>query len=445
MPVLDTKKLIDDGSIGALQITVVVLCGFIVALEGFDAQAIGYVAPSLSREWGLHPGDLGPAISLGLVGLMAGALFIAPLADRVGRRPILIVSTVLFGLGTLATAWARDLTGLTILRIVTGLGIGGAMPNALALTSEFLPRRRRAFLIVMMFNGFNIGSMAGGILSAHFTQTLGWQAVFVIGGILPLLLAPLLAFVPESLTFLAADPTPKAQQRLNALIKRLRPNLDWTQPVEIKASEPPPHRKDVRALFSRGLALTTCLLWIIFFMSLLDVYMLVSWVPTALHVAGAPPAAAITAGILLQVGAIAASVPIGWALDRFGPLVALGPSYFLAAVCIACIGIFSSNTLLTQVIAFGAGFGLIGGQAGANAVATVSYPTQLRSTGVGWALGIGRIGSIVGPIGGGILLNAHVSIQHIFYLSAVPAMVATAAIIGLAFRPGDSSPAAGDG
>lgn len=428
---MNTDEIIEGRPVGAFQVSIVILCGLTTALEGFNAQAVGYVAPAITASWRLRPGDLGPAISLGLVALMAGALLIAPLADRVGRRPILIGSTALFGLGTLATAWAWNLHSFALLRIVTGLGLGGAMPNALALTSEFMPRRRRAFLLVMMFNGFNIGSMFGGILSAQFTQTLGWRAVFITGGLLPILLIPALFFLPESLNFLATSPRAAAKDRLVRLLERLRPGLQF---AAVTAAQIPSDGKGVRALFSHGRGLVTCLLWVIFFMSLLDIYMLVSWVPTALRVTGAAPTAAITAGILMQVGAIAASLPIGWSLDRLGIAATLAPAYLLAAACIAAVGGFSSHTVLALGLAFGAGFGLIGGQAGVNAVATVSYPTHLRSTGAGWALGIGRVGSIIGPIAGGALLNAHVPVSNIFYLSALPALLATVAIIGLAVR-----------
>jgi AAHS family 4-hydroxybenzoate transporter-like MFS transporter len=227
----------------------------------------------------------------------------------------------------------------------------------------------------------------------------------------------------------------KAQKRLVSTVLRLRPDLQSASQIRVEAPGSQSARGGVRALFGPGLALTTWLLWVVFFMSLLDIYMLVSWVPTALHVAGAAPTAAITAGILLQVGAIVASFPIGWALDRFGVVATLAPSYLLAVICIAAIGSFSYDIQATLIIAFGAGFGLIGGQAGANAVATVSYPPDLRSTGAGWALGIGRIGSIIGPAVGGVLLNAHVAIQHIFFLTALPALIATLAVIGLSFRP----------
>lgn len=435
---LSFGQWLDNRPVSAFQLLIVVLCGVMTALDGFNAQAIGYVAPSISRDWHLRPGDLGPAISLGLVALMAGALFIAPLADRIGRRRVLICSAVLFGIGTFATAWAGDLHALMWLRVVTGLGLGGAMPTSLALTSEFMPRRHRAFLLVMMFNGFNIGSMVGGILSVHFLRTADWRAVFMIGGLLPMLLAPVLLLLPESVNYLMRSGRAGAKVQLARELRRLGMNQQSPDsPVSHLAAMPsgPVPRVSVRELFAPGYGVTTCLLWVIFFMSLLDIYLLVSWIPTALNVAGAAPAAAITAAILLQAGATVASLPVGWSLDRFGAAATLGVAYLLGTICIAAVGQLTHTVPWALAMTFGAGFGLIGGQAGANAVATVSYPVHLQSTGAGWALGIGRIGSIIGPMVGGVMLNAHVSIPYIFYLSAVPAVLAAVAAIFLQSRP----------
>ncbi|HWG76278.1 MAG TPA: MFS transporter [Steroidobacteraceae bacterium] len=428
---------LDNRPVGPFQLLIVVLCGLMTALDGFNAQAIGYVAPSISRDWHLRPGDLGPAISIGLVALMAGALFIAPLADRIGRRLILICSALLFGLGTFATAWAGNLHTLMWLRIVTGLGLGGAMPTSLALTSEFMPGRHRAFLLVMMFNGFNIGSMVGGILSVHFLRTADWRAVFLIGGLLPMLLAPVLLLLPESVNHLLRSGGARAKARLVRQLRRLGMSQQLTNaPLPHVAAVPSgaAPRVSVRELFAPGYGATTCLLWVIFFMSLLDIYLLVSWIPTALNVAGAAPAAAITAAILLQAGATVASLPVGWSLDRFGPAATLGVAYLLGTICIAAVGQLTHAVPWALAMTFGAGLGLIGGQAGANAVATVAYPVYLQSTGAGWALGIGRIGSIIGPVVGGAMLNAHVSIPYIFYLSAVPALLAAVATIFLQRR-----------
>ena len=407
------------------------ICGLVGAVEGFDAQAVGYIAPTLSASWHLHPGALGPVFSLSLFGLMLGALFIAPLADRLGRRPVLLGSLLVFGVTTLLTAWAADLSGLMLLRFATGVGLGGAMPNAVALTSEYMPSRRRAFLVMMMFNGFNMGSMMGGILSAQFVGTLGWQAVFIVGGVLPLLLAPVIyQRLPESIAYLAVNQAPREQ--IVRLVRQMDPG------VVIEPGATLLHhgarstaRLAVRELFLHGRALTTSLLWVIFFMSLLDIYMLVSWLPTALHAGGATLQTAIWGGVLLQLGSVVGCFPIGWALDRFGAPLAMTCAYLAGALCIAAIGLSAQNIPLTLAITFGAGFGLIGGQAAANALAATSYPTEFRSLGVGWALGVGRIGSIIGPLLGAAMLAARMSVSTLFLLTAIPALLAAAALTTL--------------
>ncbi len=430
-PRFDVAGFLDQCNVGPLQIRVLWICGLIGAVEGFDAQALGYIAPTLSAAWHLRAGALAPAFSVSLFGLMLGALFVAPLADRIGRRPILLGSLLVFATGTLLTALARNLDALLVLRFVTGLGLGGAMPNAVALTSEYMPLRRRAFLVMMMFNGFNVGSMAGGILSAQFVGTLGWQAVFVVGGVLPLLLAPVIYFrLPESVAFLALRGG--SRSRVLSLLREVEPRLSIGEDVELhtgRAADRP--RPAIAELFAHGRATTTVLLWVVFFMSLLDIYMLVSWLPTALNAGGAPVRTAILAGIVLQLGSVLGCFPIGWALDRFGAPLAMTGAYVIGAACIAGIGAFSHDIPLTLCITFGAGFGLIGGQAAANALAATSYPTEVRSTGVGWALGIGRIGSIVGPLVGGALMAARVDIGRLFLLASIPAAVAALALLAM--------------
>lgn len=402
------------------------------AAEGFDAQAVGYIAPTLSANWKLPPGALGPVFSLGLFGLMLGALFVAPLADRVGRRPLLLGNLVIFGTGTLLTALAPNLTALMALRFLTGVGLGGAMPNAVSLTSEYMPSRRRGFLVMLMFNGFNAGSMLGGILSARFVGSLGWQAVFVAGGILPLLLVPVVFFLlPESVAFLALSAT--SRDRLVRILRRLDPAVRVDDAVPLHVAPLPDKAKKVavRQLFAQGRGMITILIWCVFFLSLLDIYLLVSWLPTALNAGGASVRNAIIAGILLQLGSVVGCFPIGWALDRFGAPVAMTSAYLGGAACIAAVGAFAGNLPLTLGIAFMAGFGLIGGQAAANALAAMSYPTELRSTGVGWALGVGRIGSILGPLLGAGLLMARIPTAKLFLIAAIPAVLAGFAVAAL--------------
>jgi len=428
---LEISSLIDTGRVSGYQRLIIALCAAVVFLDGFDAQAIGYVAPALIREWGFERHQLGPVFSAGLVGLMLGALFIAPLADRFGRRPVILLSTAIFGAFTLATVWTTNLDQLLLLRFLTGLGLGGCMPNAIALTSEYSPTRSRSLLVMLMFAGFTLGSLVGGLISAEMVPTIGWQSVFIVGGVLPLVLIPILFFaMPESLRYLVVSKAaPEKQLRI---VRRMNPAADVDASTQLMIDEKSATRMSVRALLTDGRARRTILLWTVFFMSLLDVYMLVNWLPTAMDAAGAPVRTAILVGVILQLGGLIGPLPLGYMLDRFGIRATMVPAYLLAAASIALIGVFASGSIpLTMLVVFLAGFGVIGGQTAANAVAATSYPTEIRSTGVGWALGVGRVGSIVGPALAGVLLSINVSTRDIFFLSAIPALIGAAAAFGL--------------
>src|SRR3954467_12675821 len=209
---VDVAGFIDRQPVGGFQIKLLLTCAAVLFLDGFDTQAIGYVAPALAKEWGLSKAALGPVFSAGLFGLMIGALLFGPLADRIGRKKIIIFSTLAFGIGTLATAFIGDVNTLLAIRFLTGLGLGGAMPNAIAMTSEFSPHRRRATMVMVMFCGFSIGAALGGLLAAALIPQFGWRSVFLVGGIAPLLLVPILALrLPESVRFLALTGTANAR------------------------------------------------------------------------------------------------------------------------------------------------------------------------------------------------------------------------------------------
>ena len=425
---VEVSSLIDGRKVSPYQWLVIALCAAVAFLDGFDAQSIGFVGPALIKALHLKPAVFGTVVSAGLFGLMLGALFLAPIADRIGRRPLILVATLAFGVFSLATAWANS---FETLRFLTGLGLGGCMPNAIALTSEFAPAKSRSLLVMLMFCGFTVGSMVAGLVAARLVATLGWPSVFVVGGVVPIVLAPVFFLVaPESLRFLVVSNA--APARIAKVVRRLDPTMAVDDQTRFVTAEEHAKKMSVGQLFANGRGLRTVLLWIVFFMSLLDVYMLVSWLPTALNQAGAPVTTAIMAGVVLQFGGLVGPAPLGWLLDRFGPRTSMFPAYLLAAVSIACIGVFVSSSIpLTLFVVLLAGVGVIGGQTAANAVAAVSYPTEIRSTGVGWALGIGRVGSIVGPLVAGILLSAHVSVRDIFFLTAIPAVVGACAAFGL--------------
>ena len=426
---LDVAGFIDAQPVGGFQIRLLLTCAAVLFLDGFDTTAIGYVAPPLAAEWHLPRGALGPVFSAGLFGLMIGALLFGPLADRVGRKKIIVFSTLAFGIGTLVTAFVPDISTLLAIRFLTGLGLGGAMPNAIALTSEFSPHRRRATMVMVMFCGFSVGAALGGFLAAGLIPHFGWRSVFIVGGAAPLLLVPILAVkLPESVRFLALSG--RANERVAQLLARINPKEIFAPATRFVVHEPHLAGIPVLHLFRDGRTLATLLLWVVFFMSLLDLYFMSNWLPTVLNDLGASVSQAAVIGSMLQVGGVMGTFALGNIIDRFS-FRALALLYFVAVFAVGAIGQLGHSAVLVTVAIFVAGFCVVGGQIAANALAAGFYPTSVRASGVGWALGIGRIGSIVGPLVGGVLMAKQWSAGAVFLLAAAAALCAALAAFSL--------------
>src|ERR1700742_341990 len=390
---IDVVEFIDQQPVGGFQIKLLLTCAAVLFLDGFDTQAIGYVAPVVAREWGLTKGALGPVFSAGLFGLMLGALLFGPLADRIGRKKIIVFSTLAFGIGAIVTALVQDVNMLLAIRFLTGLGLGGAMPNAVAMTSEFSPHRRRATMVMIMFCGFSVGAALGGLLAAALIPQFGWRSVFVVGGAAPLLLVPVLTWwLPESVRFLALSG--RAPARIAELLRLVNPKAAFTAATQFVVHEPALAGMPVLHLFRDGRTLVTLLLWVVFFMSLLDLYFLSNWLPTVLNDLGASVSSAAVIGSMLQVGGVVGTFALGSIIDRFS-FRALTLVYFVAVFAVGAIGQLGHSAAFVTIAIFVAGFCIVGGQIAANALAAGFYPTSVRATGVGWALGIGRIGSLV--------------------------------------------------
>jgi AAHS family 4-hydroxybenzoate transporter-like MFS transporter len=426
---VDVAEFIDAQPVGGFQIRLLLICAAVLFLDGFDTQAIGYVAPALARQWGLTKGALGPVFSAGLFGLMIGALVFGPLADRIGRKKIIVFSTLAFGIGTLVTSLVQDVNTLLAIRFLTGLGLGGAMPNAVAMTSEFNPRRRRATMVMIMFCGFSVGAALGGLLAAALIPQFGWRSVFVVGGAAPLLLVPILALrLPESVRFLAL--TGRANARVAQLLGLINPKAVFAPATQFVVHEPELTGLPVLHLFKDGRTLVTLLLWVVFFMSLLDLYFLSNWLPTVLNDLGASVSGAAAIGSMLQVGGVVGTFALGSIIDRFS-FRALALVYFIAVFAVGAIGQLGHSVVLVALAIFAAGFCIVGGQIAANALAAAFYPTSVRATGIGWALGIGRVGSIVGPLVGGALLTMKWSTAEVFMAAAMAALCAAIAAFSL--------------
>jgi AAHS family 4-hydroxybenzoate transporter-like MFS transporter len=427
------SDVVDGHPFTGFQLRVLLLCAAVIFMEGFDAQAVGYVAPSISKALHLSPGALGPVFSAGLFGLVVGAMLIAPLADRIGRRRVMIFSTAAFGLLSLATLLADSVTSLIAIRFLTGLGLGGAMPNAIALTSEYSPKRKNGFLVMAMFAGFSFGSAGGGIAAAWFIRDFGWTSIFVVGGVLPLLLTPVLYFaLPESIRFLSLRP--ETQPEALRLLRRIDPNLGDVARVRPSQTEAATSAMSVKQLFADRRATGTVLLWVIFAMSLLDINLVSSWLPTALNAGGASLELAALTGSIFQLGGIIGTFAMASVIDRSRPAWLLAGAYLLGAISIGLIAVVEVGGTAILVVVALAGFGIVGGQIAANAISAMFYPTPIRSTGVGWALGVGRFGSIVGPLVGGFLLAHDVPPSRLFLFSVVPTLIAALASAALAWN-----------
>src|SRR6266536_2283078 len=394
---VNVPALIDEQKISALQIRVALLCAAVVFMDGFDAQAIGYVAPTLSKAWNLAPGELGWTFSAGLVGLMLGALAFSPLADRIGRKPIIVFCTLWFGITSLLTVTAESTTSLLVWRFITGLGLGGA-------------------------------------IAAQLVPSYGWQSVFWIGGIFPILLAPILIFwLPESIRLLSLRGT--QDDYVAGLLRAINPALRFAPGTRFVAPEEHPEGFPVEHLFTEGRAVATVLIWVMFFTNLLVIYFCATWLPTVINNTGVSVRLAVIATALFQVGGIVGTLVLAFLIERFGPYRVLAGAYFAAAILIAAIGQAGSAIELIIPAVFGAGFCVVGAQIGANALTATFYPTFIRSTGVGWALGIGRIGSIIGPLLGGMMLSLQWHIPTIFFAGAIPVLIACAAVFAMGRLP----------
>ncbi|WP_225770019.1 MFS transporter [Inquilinus sp. Marseille-Q2685] len=422
---IDVQEFMNERPFTGFRIRILIYCFLIVAADGFDTSAIGFIAPALREQWGLSPSQLSLLFVSGLAGLMAGAFVFGPVADRIGRKKVLIAATIWFGVASILSATATNVEILAAWRFVGGLGLGGAMPMAITLTSEFSPDRSKSFHMTIMFCGFTVGGAAGGLAAAGMVADYGWEGVLVIGGIAPLILAVLLAVaLPESVRYLVLRGNQEG--RITRILERVDPaaNLNDVRFVGVQRIAGSP----VRHMFTPDLVTGTLLLWLTFFMSLLVYYLLTSWLPTLLKTAGQSHQSAALIALMLPIGSTVGAIGIGYLMDRLGAHLTLAAGYMLAAVFIVLLGLSADNLWLLVLAVFGAGVGTGGSNTGLNALSASVYPTASRATGVSWANAIGRTGSLVGSVVGGYLLNIGWGLDAVFAAAAVPALVAAITI-----------------
>jgi AAHS family 4-hydroxybenzoate transporter-like MFS transporter len=420
------SEMIDQRPLSRYQIWTMSLCAMVVVLDGFDTQSIGFLAPSMAETLHVSVKNFGPVFGAALLGLMISSMLIGPIADRWGRKWPIVICTLVFGAFAMLTARVTSLPELWTIRFVTGLGLGGALSNVVALMSEYAPKRLVAVLVSALFCGMPAGALLGGLISSIMLPRWGWQSVFYAGGILPFVLAFLLIVIlPESVRYLEiSGANPK---RISRILARISPDLGNASfsrsPQQSKHRNAP-----VIRLFTEGRASATLLLWIPYFMNLLILYFVVSWLPALLRQGGMPVTAGIRAIILFSAGGIAGSAVEGFMINRWGAVTVMLVEFVCSAALIGSLA-YSASFPLTMAITLVLGFTVQAAQGGLNVIGATTYPTSIRATGIGWALGVGRIGSIVGPVLVGVMLKLDWGPREIFQAGAIPALCAAAATL----------------
>lgn len=431
---VNASEIIDHSPLRWFHWSVFGLCTLCLMVDGFSLQIIGFAAPSLIREWKIPAATMGPAFGASLVGVLFGSFLFSALADRVGRRPVLIWVTAYYAVFTYLTASATSVDGLISIRFLAGLGLGGIMPNAMALAGEYAPAKKRVAVMMIVSSGFSAGAVVGGLVASRLIPHYGWRSVFWAGGASALAVAALmLVFLPESIPFLLLKGKPAAA--VARAIRRLRPDNRLTREgatwfVEERATS----GGSLMPLFRDGRVLGTILIWLLNFMNLLNLYFLTNWLPTAIREFGFSNLIALRAGTVLQIGGLVGGIILGLVVQRLGFVHVLTTVFLIGCVSIAAIGLPAAPLKLLFVAFFLAGFCIPGGQTGVNALAAVYYPTDLRSTGIGAGLGVGRLGAILGPWIAGELLLHHWPARDLFLAATIPAVISAMSVVAIRGR-----------
>lgn len=422
--------LIDRHPMSALQIRIVVLCGLTALLDGFDLLAIAVAAPAMAESLRIPPAMFGTLFSAALLGLMLGAFGLGPVGDRIGRRSLLIGATAMFGVFTLSTALATTLQQVIVFRFLAGIGLGGAMPAFISLAAEYTPRSRRQHVVALLWAGFPVGGVVVGMLASRLIGPDGWRVLFLIGGVVSLSLAlVLLCLLPESIAFLASRGASGPQIR--GLLQRMVPDANLGPGVRIVRPAEAAHA-GAPALFQDGRAHVTALLWGSYFATFLMLFTVTAWAPTLLERSGLARGEAATGMALFAAGSVLGTPLAGVLLAWLGTRHVLPITLLGGAATIGALGVVGPSTMAINACLVSAGFCLGIASSGLITLAPMLYPTRIRSTAVGWAMGWGRVGSFAGPLAVGVFVATGRSVDSTFMALATPGLVAMVLTAGLA-------------
>ena len=422
---VDIGSVVDKAKFTSFHFNVVAWCLLIILFDGYDLAINGVVLPLLMQEWGLSAVQAGMLASTALAGMMFGAIFFGSLADKIGRKKVIMICIVLFSGLTFAGGFASNPTEFAILRFFAGLGIGGVMPNLVALTSEYAPQKMRSTLVTTMFSGYAVGGVMAALLGSWFTPNFGWQIMFFIAGI-PLFLLPLIwKFLPESLAFIVKE---NKQEEARRIACRLAPDLSVNEKMIFTLPKVDiPEAANVASLFRRGRTTNTLLFWLAFFTCLLTMYALSSWLPKLMMAAGYSMDNSLMFMMVMNIGAVVGIIGGGILADRFHLKPVLMCLGMLGGIVMSLMG-FQSNQFLLYILVFLAGAASIGSQMLLYSYVAQYYPLAIRSTGIGWSSAIGRMGAIVGPILIGSLLGMSLPAYINFIVVGIPVLITAIAI-----------------
>jgi MFS transporter, AAHS family, 4-hydroxybenzoate transporter len=431
--IVDMDAALQQQKLGAYQVglgLVLLACMFV---DGFEAQAPGFAAPAIISDWGIPRAAMGLVFGAGNLGLMLGAVVLGIFGDRVGRKRTIVIGLIVLSCFSLATVAARDVETLRWLRIGSGIGVGGVLPSVIALGTEFSPRRVQAATIWTLLIGYQAGASSGALVSTFLFPLGGWQVMFAIGAILPAGVALLVLFgLPESVRFLALESDAEEKMRALATLRRLVPGLAAGPDARLVTRETRHRGFRLSHLFRHGRALFTMLLWFVYVANLMALQFLLTWLPTVLESPTVPRGLAAAATALVPIGGIVGGLVLARLLDR-GSLRPVAIAFALGVPLVALIGSAGGSKALLLLATFGAGCAVIGGQTNLHSIAGRYYPTFVRSNGVGWANGVGRIGSILGPVIGGLLIALDLPVSQLFLFAALPPLCAAIGCFALAY------------
>jgi len=429
---INVNRMIDEAKFNRFHALVVFWCAYVIIFDGYDLGLLGAVLPVLMEEWSLSPVQAGALGSYALFGMVFGSLIGGPLADKIGRKNVIMFCVAFFSLFTVMCGFAQGPTEFAIYRFLLGLGLGGVVPNAVALTSEYAPRSLRSFLTTTMFSGYAAGGVLAAGIGILLIPNFGWQSVFFIGGV-PLLTLPLMyKTLPDSVEFLVVK---KQNDRVSQVLAKINP-AHIPQPSDVyEMALPQETGFPVTRLFGRGRAVSTLMFWIASFLCLLVIYGLNTWLPKLMANAGYNLGSSLLFLLVLNFGAIMGCLIGGWASDRWRGKKVLITYFILGFLSLTLLG-YTNHTLVLYLLVAIAGASTIGTQIILYAYVAQYYPMEIRSTGIGWTTGVGRMGSVVGPMLGGLILTLSLPLQQNFLAFAIPALICVFAILLVKERHG---------